>query len=241
MIRCIGLAVLALSFALSDAIAQSTHYYRSAMRDDEKLFVGRFAVSEKEALELDECYRFVYDAEGKRLLSVAYLERGKLSDGFSTLGAAEIQFRYDAQHRLLERHTFNASRTRTALVRYLYDKRNQLVEEQSIGSDGKLRAKVTLKYDDKGRLIERAERDAKGNLQNNSADFALQRFTYDEVGNLTSHAYYDAAMKLLRRNEFVYENGRRVQHAVYGNDGKLLEKANIQIRRKWARGRNRRL
>lgn len=219
----IYLGLVLFGLMLEVAAAQVTRYYRIAMRDDAKLFVGRFAISEKDAPNLDECYRFVYDAQGK-LLSIAYLERGKLSDNFNAIGAAEVQFRYNARQQLSEKQTFSASRTRTSTVKYLYNKRHQLIEEQIFGSNGLLRSKITLKYDDSGRLVERAERDAKNNLQNNSADFALQRFTYTETGHLHTHTYYDASLKVLRRNEFVYENGRRIQHAVYGSDGKLIEK-----------------
>lgn len=204
------------------ALAQSVRYYRSAMRDEQKLFVGRFPVSEKDAPNLDEYYRFTYSPSGIDLLGVAYLERGKVSSSFNALGAPELRFRYNAQHQLIEKITLDAEHRRTSLTKYIY-KNARLLEEQIFDVRGALSLKITLKYDEKGRLIERAHRDAKNALQNNAADYALQRFTYADT-HLKSDAYYDASMKLLRRNEFVYENGNRTQHAVYGSDGKLIEK-----------------
>ncbi len=204
------------------ALAQSVRYYRSAMRDEQKLFVGRFPVSEKDVSNLDECYRFTYSRSGIDLLGVAYLERGKVSASFNPLGAPELQFRYNAQHQLIEKITLDAEQRRTSLTKYIY-KNSRLIEEQIFDARGALSSKITLKYDEKGRLIERAYRDAKNALQNNAADYAMQRFTYDN-DYLKSETYYDASMKMLRRNEFVYADGNRTQHAVYGSDGKLIEK-----------------
>ncbi len=223
MIKSLIILLLALNVPFHLAHAQNIRYYRQALPDEKKLFVGRFAVSEKDVPYLDACYRFAYNASGTDLLGVAYLERGKVSASFNALGAPELQFRYNAQHQLIEKTTFDAEHRRTSQTKYIY-KKSRLLEEQLYDGRGTLSMKITLTYDDAGRLVERAFRDAKNNLQNNTAEYALQRFTYTRDGYLQSDTYYDASMKMLRRNEFTYDAGHRVAHVVYGSDGKLIEK-----------------
>lgn len=223
MIKSLIVLMLALNVPFHLVHAQNIRYYRQALPDEKKLFVGRFAVSEKDVPYLDACYRFTYNASGTNLLGVAYLERGKVSASFNALGAPELQFRYNAQFQLSEKITLDAEHRRTSHTKYIYRK-SRLVEEQLYDGSGSLSMKIILTYDDAGRLVERAYRNAKNILQNNAAEYALQRFTYTRDGHLQSDTYYDAAMKVLRRNEFTYEAGNRVAHATYGSDGKLIEK-----------------
>ncbi len=185
--------------------AQTVVYARQAMPEGQ-FFVPNDLVSESVAINLNECYRFVYqDASKKRLMRVERLFRGVLSDNISQINAAKVIFKYDAQGNLIEKAQFNAQGKPQSITRYRY-KQGQLVEESIFDANNKLFSKTQFRYDKAGRLIEKAFLDDKNRRQNTSLGYAIERREYDANGRPTLIAWYDHFGDLSRKTYTRYDD-----------------------------------
>ena len=185
--------------------AQTVVYARQAMPEGQ-FFVPNDLVSESVAINLNECYRFVYqEPSKKRLMRVERLFRGELSDNLSQINAAKVAFKYDAQGNLIEKAQFNAQGKPQSFTRYRY-KQGQLVEELIFDANNKLFSKTQFRYDKAGRLIEKAFLDDKNRRQNTSLGYATERREYDANGRPTLVAWYDHFGDLSRKTYTRYDD-----------------------------------
>jgi YD repeat-containing protein len=185
--------------------AQTVVYARQAMPEGQ-FFVPNDLVSESVAINLNECYRFVYqEPSKKRLMRVERLFRGELSDNLSQINAAKVVFKYDAQGNLIEKAQFNAQGKPQSFTRYRY-KQGQLVEELIFDANNKLFSKTQFRYDKAGRLIEKAFLDDKNRRQNTSLGYATERREYDANGRPTLVAWYDHFGDLSRKTYTRYDD-----------------------------------
>jgi YD repeat-containing protein len=185
--------------------AQTVVYARQAMPEGQ-FFVPNDLVSESVAINLNECYRFVYqEPSKKRLMRVERLFRGELSDNLSQINAAKVAFKYDAQGNLIEKAQFNAQGKPQSFTRYRY-KQGQLVEELIFDANNKLFSKTQFRYDKTGRLIEKAFLDDKNRRQNTSLGYATERREYDANGRPTLVSWYDHFGDLSRKTYTRYDD-----------------------------------
>ncbi|MBC8042404.1 MAG: RHS repeat protein [Rhizobacter sp.] len=206
---------------------QLEKYFGSVERKEGEAYIGRFELSGSDIRKVVEAYRITYtsrDAGFQKPLTLAYLRLGNLSDDANPLGAAQIEFIYDASGRRTEKILRDKSGAVRSIVAYKYSGRF-LAEELTLDAKRKLQFSIAYKSDAAGNVLEQVFKDAAGKVKSGPFGVAKRRMKYDAKGRITEQQAFDAMGKLVAATRTIYNvAGLIFEEQEFDAQNKLTEK-----------------